>query len=83
MVREVALESSAGAIVLAWRTGEQGLQLRVRGQDDEILLRCRCDRSHWIVREQLETDRVHLLVSCHNCGRRQRYVLEGAQRHAA
>ncbi|MGQ0796403.1 MAG: hypothetical protein ACT4OI_00850 [Methanobacteriota archaeon] len=79
MVRELSLEATAGAVVLAWHTGDQGLRLRVRGEADEVLLRCRCDRSHWIVREQLEADRVHLLVSCHNCGRRQRYVFEGAE----
>ncbi len=79
MVREVSVEASAGAVVLAWRTGDQGLRLRVRGQDDEILLRCRCDRSHWIIREQFAADGAHLLVSCHSCGRRALYVLEGAQ----
>lgn len=77
-MRDATLESLAGVVVLAWRSGEDGLRLNVRGQGDEVRLRCRCDRSHWIVREQVGTEGTRLLVSCHNCGRSGRWAIEGA-----
>ncbi|HLB67325.1 MAG TPA: hypothetical protein VJN63_02425 [Thermoplasmata archaeon] len=78
MVLDVGIDDSSGIVVLAWRSGEQGLILHVRGQGDEVRLKCRCGRCHWIVREQFEDDRVQLLISCHTCGVRGTYVMEGA-----
>jgi len=69
--------ASVGMVVLGWRAADDGLFLRVRGHADEVILRCECDRSHWIVREQYPAGAAQLLVSCHNCGQRQSYLFEG------
>jgi len=83
MVRDVPVEGSAGLVVLGWASGENGLNLRVRGQSEEVRLRCYCGRSHWIVREQFTDAGVRLLVSCHNCGVRSTYLMEGVGRPTA
>ena len=77
MVLDLGIDDAPGIVVLAWRSAEPGLVLRVRGQGDEVRLRCRCGRCHWIVREQFAGDRVSLVVSCHTCGVRGTYEMEG------
>jgi len=65
--------------VVGWHSTEEGLFLRIRGQAEDVRLRCECGRCHWIVREQYSPEGARLLVSCHSCGRRQTFVLEGAR----
>ncbi len=77
MVREVPLDASQGLIVLHWHSSEEGLHLTARGQHEEIRLRCRCGRCHWIIHEKFLPEGPRLVVSCHNCGQRMTYVLEG------
>jgi hypothetical protein len=77
MVREVRIEAAAGIIVRGWRSGEDGLFLRVRAQSDEVRLVCRCGRSHWIVREQFSPGTASLIVMCHTCGTRGSFLMEG------
>lgn len=76
-MKEIDLNESRGLVVLAWRSGEDGLYLKARGQGEEIRLRCLCGRCHWIVRDQFVPEGARLVVSCHSCGRRMTYVLEG------
>ncbi len=78
MVLDVRLDASNGLVVLSWRTAEDGLFLMARGQTAEVRLQCQCGRCHWIVREQFQPDRTQLLVTCHNCGRRGSFLVEGA-----
>jgi len=79
MVREIEAVRAQGLVVLGWRTAEDGLHLKVRGQTDEVLPRCpRCSRTHWIVREQFLPGSARILLSCHNCGTKVSYLLEGA-----
>lgn len=77
MVREMSVDGSEGLVVLGWRAAEDGLYFRARGEGDEIRLRCRCGRCHWIVREQPAGGAWSLRVSCHNCGVRTSFALEG------
>jgi hypothetical protein len=77
MVHDVRIEAAPGVVVLGWRSGEDGLILRVRGQADEVRLVCRCGRSHWIVREQFASGTVSLIVICHTCGTRGSFLMEG------
>lgn len=79
MVRDVRLDAAGGLVLLSWRTAEDGLFLTVRGQGEEVRLQCICGRCHWIVREQFQPDRAQLLVSCHNCGERTTFLIEGAK----
>ncbi len=79
MVRDVPVSEAEGLIVLAWRSGEEGLHLAVRGQPGEVRLRCRCNRSHWIVREEFSPGGARLVVSCHGCRTGRDFVLEGAE----
>lgn len=79
MVRDLPFDASDGLVVLRWRTAEEGLFLTVRGESEEVRLRCRCSRCHWIVREQFGSDSARLIVTCHNCGTRQEFLLEGAR----
>lgn len=81
MVREVPVDSAHGLVVLAWRSGEDGISIRARGQADEIRLRCVCGRCHWIVRELFSGSTATLMLSCHNCGTKQTFLLEGAATH--
>jgi hypothetical protein len=77
MAREVRIDSAKGIIVTRWRSGEDGLFLRVRGQDEEARLVCLCGRSHWIVREQFARGTASLSLTCHGCGNRGTFTLEG------
>ncbi|MEK6986810.1 MAG: hypothetical protein AABX97_01790 [Candidatus Thermoplasmatota archaeon] len=79
MVRDVRLDAAGGLVLLSWRTAEDGLFLTVPGQGEEVRLQCICGRCHWIVREQFQPDRAQLLVSCHNCGERTTFLIEGAK----
>jgi len=78
MVRDLPLEDSQGLVILHWHSSEEGLHITARGQHEEIRLRCGCGRCHWIIREQFRPEGPRLVVSCHNCGRRMDFVLEGA-----
>jgi len=40
---------------------------------------CRCGRSHWLVREQFSGGIVSLSVTCHSCGTRGTFVMEGVK----
>lgn len=77
MPRDVHLEQALGIIVIGWRTSEDGLLLRVGG--DEIRLICRCGRSHWIVHESIGGDRAILVLVCHACGTRATFEMEGVR----
>lgn len=77
MTRDVRIDAAQGIVVLGWRSGEEGLSLRVRGQSDDVRLVCRCGRSHWLVREQFTGAAPTLSVTCHGCGTRGLFVLEG------
>ncbi len=77
MVRDVRVEAATGIVVQGWRSSEDGLFLRARGQSDEVRLVCRCGRSHWIVREQFAPGRAFLIVTCHNDGTRGSFLMEG------
>lgn len=63
--------------MLGWRASEEGLFLRVRGQTDDVRLVCRCDRSHFLIRESLTEGRMALVLVCHHCGTRVTFVMEG------
>ena len=77
MNRDVRIESSPGIIVLGWKSGADGLLLRVRGQHEEVRLVCRCGRGHWLVREKFSGGIASLSVTCHSCGTRGTFVMEG------
>jgi len=77
MTRDVRYDASPGMVIQAWRSAEDGLRLRVLGSDEEVRLQCRCGRCHWIVREQFAGGHVSLLVTCHSCGTRATYAMEG------
>ena len=77
MVRDVRIEDSLGLVVKGWRSSDEGLFLRVRGHQEEVRLVSRCGRCHWIVHEQYRADGPKLVVSCHACGERMTYPLEG------
>jgi hypothetical protein len=79
MGREISLESAPRVVVVAWRSGEDGLWLRLRGDADDVLLRCVCNRSHFIVREPFDHEGTYLFVSCHSCGRSGRYAFGPAR----
>ncbi|HYY47509.1 MAG TPA: hypothetical protein VFA17_02365 [Thermoplasmata archaeon] len=76
MPREIRLDSAQGIVVLQWRTGEDGLSLRVRGQSQDVRLVCGCGRSHWLVREESARGSASLVVTCHGCGTQGTFVLE-------
>jgi hypothetical protein len=77
IVRDVRIEAAGGIVVQSWRSAEDGLFLLVRGQEGEVRLVCRCGRSHWIVREQFAPGTASLIVTCHTCGTRGSFVLDG------
>ena len=77
MVRDVRSDAAAGIVVLGWRSAEDGLFLKARGQDEDIRIVCHCGRCHWIIREQFSLGQVLLALTCHNCGQRASFVMEG------
>ena len=79
MVKDVAISKVTGSVVTAWRVVDHvQLLLTVRGQPEEIRLQCKCGRCHWIVREHHGDGAPRLLATCHSCGTRVDFVLEGA-----
>jgi len=76
-IREVRINAAQGIVVQGWRTTEDGLFLRARGQPEEARLVCVCGRSHWIVREHFALGSASLILTCHNCGTRGSFVMEG------
>ena len=76
-IREVRIDAGLGMVVQRWRSTEDGLFLRARGQPDEVRLVCVCGRSHWIVRERFGDGTASLLVTCHTCGTRGSFLMEG------
>ncbi|HEX9340840.1 MAG TPA: hypothetical protein VF992_06695 [Thermoplasmata archaeon] len=77
MVRDVRYDATPSMVVQRWRSAEDGLRLQVRGSDDEFRLQCRCGRCHWIIREQFSDGKALLLLTCHNCGTRATFAMEG------
>ncbi len=77
MNRDVRIDSAPGLIVLGWKSGAEGLFLRVRGEREEVRLVCRCGRSHWLVREQFPGGVASLSVTCHSCATRGTFAMEG------
>ena len=77
MPRDVPIEAAQGIVVLGWKASEDGLFLRVREQKDDIRLVCVCGRSHWIVRENFSGDGASLVLTCHHCGYRGNFLMEG------
>lgn len=75
------VDSAQGLVVLGWRSAEDGLFLRARGEPDEIRLRCLCGRCHWIVRELFSGGATTLVLSCHNCGQKRTFLTEGMAAH--
>ena len=78
MTKDVPCDRAEGLVVEGWKSGEEGLLLRVKGDPEEVRIQCVCCRCHWIVREQLLPEGPRLLVTCHNCGRRGVFALETA-----
>ena len=77
MPGELSIDTATGLVVLGWRTAPDGLYFRAKGEGDEVRLRCRCGRCHWIVREHYGAGAWTLRVSCHNCGVHGAFPLEG------
>jgi hypothetical protein len=75
-IREVRIDAAHGIVVQRWRSTEDGLFLRARGQPEEVRLVCRCGRSHWIVREHFAIESASLIVTCHTCGTRGSFLME-------
>ncbi|MGI0148732.1 MAG: hypothetical protein ACREDF_04275 [Thermoplasmata archaeon] len=71
------IDRSIGSVVLGWKSSEGGLFLRVRGQAEEVRVVCVCGRSHWIVRENFSGDGPSLVLTCHHCGYRATFLMEG------
>ncbi len=79
MVKDVPISNLSGAVVTAWRVEDHiNLLLAVRGQSDEVRLKCRCERGHWIVRERPAERPPTFLATCHNCGTRLELPLDPA-----
>ena len=76
-IRDVRIDAAPGIVVQRWRSTEDGLFLRARGQSEDVRLVCRCGRSHWIVREQFAVGSASLIVTCHTCGTRGSFLMEG------
>jgi hypothetical protein len=76
MIRDLQFDESAGTVVLAWKSSEDGLLLRVRGQPEDVRLVCRCGRTHWIVHEDDSSTGAVLLLTCHHCGTRGTFPIE-------
>jgi RNase P subunit RPR2 len=80
MVQDVPISKVTGAIITTWRVVDHiQLLLTIRGQTEDVRLVCQCGRCHWIVREQYGTSTPRLLATCHNCGTKVEFVLEGAR----
>ena len=77
MPRDVQIDRARGSIVLGWKSSEDGLFLRVRGQTEDVRVVCLCGRSHWIVRETFSENGVSLVLTCHHCGNRGNFLMEG------
>ena len=77
MVLDLRVDATPGLVVLGWRAREDGLHLTVRNHSDEVRLVCKCGRFHWIVRERFSGGTASFLVTCHNCGTRGSFVMEG------
>lgn len=77
MPRDLPLDQALRMTVLSWKSTEDGLLMRVGGED--IRLVCRCGRSHWIVHESLVGNRASLILVCHNCGTRATFEIEGVR----
>lgn len=82
MVRDVPALSATGLVAVGWRSAEDGLHLRARGQTEDVRLQCRCGRFHWIVRELTLPAGGQLLVTCHHCGTRVTFPFESGPTHA-
>jgi hypothetical protein len=76
-IREVRINAAPGIVVQGWRSTEDGLFLLARGQLEEVRLVCVCGRSHWIIREQFALGSASLILTCHTCGTRGSFVMEG------
>jgi hypothetical protein len=76
MTRDVPIDAVRGRVVVAWHTDEGGLFLRLKREDEDLRLVCRCGRSHWIVREHFAPEAASLAVTCHGCGTRGTFSLE-------
>jgi hypothetical protein len=79
MTRDLRIDAAQGIVVVLWKSAEDGLSLRVRGQTDEVRLVCVCGRRHWLVREQFSAGVVSLSVTCHGCGTRGTFRMEGVR----
>jgi hypothetical protein len=77
MTREVRVDSSQGIIVRGWKSASEGLFLQIRARDEAVRLVCRCGRGHWLVREQFSGGVASLSVTCHSCGTRGTFAMEG------
>lgn len=77
MPRDVRIDRTMGSIVLGWKSSEDGLFLRVRGQTEDVRVVCLCSRGHWIVRENFSGDGASLVLTCHHCGNRGTFLMEG------
>lgn len=79
MVRDIRIDAIPGMVVLGWRSSEDGLFLKARGQNEDVRLVCKCGRRHWIVREQFSRGQASLALTCHNCGTRTSFLMEGVR----
>ncbi len=80
MTKDIPISQVSGAVVTRWRVVDAvQLLLTIRGQAEEVRLVCQCGRTHWIVREQYGGGPPRLLATCHNCGTKVQFVLEGAR----
>jgi len=77
MPRDVRIDHAMGIIILGWKSSEDGLFLRIRGQTEDVRMVCLCSRSHWIVRENFSGDGASLVLTCHHCGNRGSFLMEG------
>lgn len=81
MTRELSVDASGSLVVLGWKRQADALFLNVRGQPEEVLLRCRCGRGHWIVTELFPPEGSLIVVSCHYCGTRRTFPFESLTPH--
>src|SRR2546428_12311281 len=76
-IRDVRVDAVPGVVVQRWRSTEDGLFLRARGQPDEVRLVCVCGRSHRIVWERFGDGTAPLLGTRHTCGTLRSLLAEG------
>lgn len=67
MADAVDLAGAASTRVAAWRIEEGRLVLSIEGEPR--VLRCACERCHWMVETREHEGRALLAVWCHGCGR--------------